>query len=575
MIKMKSGRWGGVAILLAAVLASVAAACGGDEVAATPVVVRETVLVEKTVDRTVVVEKIVEKPVEKIVQQTVVVIQTATPAPTTPTPVPPKYVRGGEIRIGHSGDPDTLDTQATPQYVSWRVNELVYSGLLRLNENMELVPELATSWKFETPTILLVTLRDSLKFHDGSALTAVDVKFSLERVALPNASYVAANRAELSSIQKVDVIDPKTAKITLSTPFVPLLGFLATAPNAIVSKTFTEAHTTDIKTVANGAGPFKLTGWQPGVKLEVAAFKDFWEKGVPYVDKMTYFPMGDATTRTTALLSGQVDMIIAPQATDIPKIVTNKDLMLAPGTVWGSFRGWMMLIQKAPLDKVEVRQALNYATNRQELITLAAAGYAKPLSISLVDPSSSFYADPANYLKQDVAKAKDLMAKAGLSGGIKLVGATSIGDSLGRTVLPILQQQWKQIGVDMEIQVVENAIYDKMTREGAFHFTSLAATDVLGDPDVLFRYSSKFQAVYNPFKDDEVDRLLDAGRAEIDPVKRKEIYTQVQKRLDELAPSLMFMRVNDQYAQNKQLKGFVFMPNRFLTMLRYSWLERN
>ncbi len=578
----KSGfrKFAALGALLAGGVAMVAVACGGEEApAATPKtierIVERTVLVEKVVEKIVQQTVVVEKQVEKIVQQTVVVVQTATPAPTTPTPVPPKYVRGGEIRIGHTGDPDTLDTQATPQYVSWRVTELLYSGLSRLNENMDLVPELATNWKFETQTSLVLTLRDGLKFHDGSALTAEDVKFSLERVALPNPNYIAANRAELSSIQKVDAVDAKTVRITLSTPFVPLLGFLALPPNMIVSKAFTQAHASDIKTVANGAGPFKLVRWQPGVKLETEAFKDYWETGVPYVDKLTYIPIGDAVTRTTALLSGQVDMIIGPQSTDIPKIVTNKDLMLTPGTVWGSFRGWMMLIQKPPLDNVEVRQALNYATDRQQLITLAAAGYAKPLSISLVDPSSPFYADPASYLKRDVAKAKELMAKAGLSGGVKLIGAASIGDSLGRAVLPILQQQWKEIGVDLEIQVVENAIYDKMTREGAFHFTSLSATDVLGDPDVLFRYNSKFQAVYNPFKDDEVDRLLDAGRAETDPVKRKEIYVQAQKRLDQLAPSLMFMRINDQYAQNKQLKGFVFMPNRFLSMLRYSWVERN
>lgn len=569
---------GGTILLACGLLLVAALGCGGAEPAATqaPVVVRETVLVPATpqvIERTVVVAG-TPQVVKELVKETVVVVQTATPGPSTPTPVPVKYVRGGEIRIGHTGDPDNLDTHATPQYVSWRVNELVYSGLVRHNENMELIPELAATWKYQTPTTLVLTLRDGLKFHDGSALTATDVKFSLERVALPDPNYVAANRSEMSSIERVDVIDSKTVQVNLKTPFVPLLGFLAVPPNYIVSKAFTQAHASEIKTVANGAGPFKMVRWQPGVKLETEAFKDYWEKGVPYVDKVTYFPMGDAVTRTTALLSGQVDLIIGPQSTDIPKIVTHKDLMLTPGTVWGSFRGWMMLIHKSPLDKVEVRQALNYATDRQQLINLAASGYAKPMGISLVDPSSPFYADPASYLKRDVAKAKELMAKAGLASGVKLIGATSQGDSLGRAVLPVLQQQWKEIGVDMEIQVVENAVYDKMTREGAFHFTSLSATDVLGDPDVLFRYNSKFQAVYNPFKDDEVDRLLDAGRAELNPVNRKEIYAQAQKRLDELAPSLMFMRINDQYAQNRQLKGFVFMPNRFLSMLRYSWLER-
>ena len=276
----------------------------------------ETVVVEKIVEgktvteiQTVVVERpvtVTEKVVEKVVE-TVLVVATATPD-SSMTMMPGDGERpGGIIRMANRVSQATnFDLQSTGQYVEWRAATHLHAGLVRLDKNLELIPELAESWTYEDDLTIRMDLRPGMTFHNGNALTAEDVKFSLERVAFPNEDdrVVIAYRAQVAAIEGVEVVDDTTVRIRTTEPFAPFIRFLALPPLSIYDKEWTESQEpAALKIQENGAGPFTVDAWRPGVRLDLQAFEGYWEwPKAPMADRIEILPIRDSVTRVAALL---------------------------------------------------------------------------------------------------------------------------------------------------------------------------------------------------------------------------------------------------------------------------------
>jgi peptide/nickel transport system substrate-binding protein len=563
-------------------------------IAGETVKVVETVIVERNIAgetvkvvETVIVEKVITEKGDTVVQTVIVtekgdtITVVATPTPAAMAPPGTMERPGGIVRMANRVTQATnFDMQSTGSYVEWRAATHMHNGLVKLSPAMEVVPELIESWNYLDETTIQMKLRSGLTFHKGDALTSEDVKFSLERVALnTNPDIIIAYQGQVSAIEGVDVVDDLTFNIRTTEAFAPLLRFLALPPLSIYDKGWTEQQDrVTLRIEENGVGPFMIDSWRPGVKLELVAFEGYWEYPVaPAADRLIILPMKDSVVRVAALMSGQIDFAILPDLTSKSSIEQSACCSLTPGPDVGANRGLMFLSNQFPGNNKLIRQAMNYALDRKAIVQSGADGFAKVIGTSLIPNTSPYYADPESYNVRNVEKAKELMAEAGfpVDGPDRVV--FKIGTATGspqyvEASTTILAANMAEIGIEVELTLRERSIINVMEADDEFSAESLSFSDVLGDPDAMFRFHADNSR--NHFKDDKNTELVQLGRFTIGFDKRFPIYKELQERVDDLAPSLMYMAINEQHGQSNDLRGFVFKPNRQVDWMKYAWVER-
>ena len=213
--------------------------------------------------------------------------------------------RGGTITVGIDAGPLGWDPHISLAFSSWNHYELVYESLLRFNYKMEIEPSLATSWEQPDPLTLIFHLRKGVKFHNGREMVASDVKYSFERLKNPKTS---AYPAYYEPVKSIDVVDNYTVKFTMSSPYPTLPATIAYNQfAAIVPREVAEKHG-DLKVVTCGTGPFKVKEYVPDDYTVFEQHSDYWDKGLPVVDRLIFKVMKDESSRLAALRRGSVDI---------------------------------------------------------------------------------------------------------------------------------------------------------------------------------------------------------------------------------------------------------------------------
>lgn len=548
-------------ILMAALAAALALAVAGCQQAATPAPAPAATVA--AIVQTVVVEKPVEKVVEKVVQQVV----TATPAPTAA----PK--KGGTLVIARAADSKGLDPHKQTAFSSFRFFDLVYNTLVGLDKDLKVVPSLAESWTV-SPDGMTVTfkLRPNVKFHNGETLTSDDVKFTFERILNPETA--AAARSNFTDIDSITTPDPNTVVFKLKKPNASILASMTTMNASILNRKAATANDPNKEPVV-GTGPFKLEKWTPDNSMTLAANKDYFVSGQPLVDKIEVRIIPDEATILAGLRAKNIDWALIND----PKVgllaASSKDLntVRTPSIAYHVFG---LNASRPPFDNPKVRQAIVCAINRQELIDVASLGEGVTTG-PLTQPYYALAPGEGTCGKQDVEKAKALLAEAGAKDiNFKIMIAQDEPPTAAAEAQAI-QAQLKKIGVNAEIESLELANYVKRWLDGDMD-AWVGLNGGNPDPDVmLYRYwhsTGNLQKVHGGVKDAELDKLLDQGRATFEPEKRKEIYTQVQKKIMDLAP-WAWTYVGYEYRPMQQyVKGFTPMPNGSIQYLREAWLDK-
>lgn len=358
--------------------------------------------------------------------------------------------RGGTLTIGEDSQPlSGFDPIMAQAFNAKRMASQFYEGLLSLGEDGQSVePGLATKWKQTGDLTWVFTLRDGVKFHDGSALTADDVVFSLKRIVNPDqhSPYIS-----LYNFKSVTASADNKVTIELGAPQASLLHLLAQPWSAgIVSKAWVEKTDPDAqKTRENGTGPFMLKEFREGSLISTVRFDDYWDKGKPYLDGVDYRLMVDESTRISAFTSGTVDMMQA----GVPK---NAESVKAKGFNVGpayNLTYWVGLnLTDGPLTNPKVRQAISVGLDREQLIEIGSQGvgelaYTVPPADPLGAPATE---DTPNY-KYDPDQAKQLLDESGESDiTLKLILQAD-----NQTVLPTAQLMAEQLGkIGIKVDVV-------------------------------------------------------------------------------------------------------------------------
>jgi peptide/nickel transport system substrate-binding protein len=503
---------------------------------------------------------------------------------------PAGAVEGGTIVVGLQAEPTTLDSQQISDYNSHRAAYNIYDMLLRFkDESTEVEPGLAERWDISEDGLqYTLYLRKGIKFHDGTDFNADAVKFNIDRQIDPNHPYHDTGQFSYAEftwgmVDHVEVVDPYTVKFVLKNKFAPFLNHLAMHPAAMASPAAIKKYGKDYSMNPVGTGPFKFVRWTPGVEVVLEKNKDYW-RGAPFLDQLIFRPIIEDQSRLTELESGGINFMVNVPPDDLQRIKADPQYTVVeqPGmhTWWVAFNH-----TRKPFDNKLVRQAMNYAVNKQAIVDNILKGTGV-LAVNPLPPVVWSYTDDLQKYEYNPEKAKQLLNEAGYGDGFKCnfwLPESGSGMQQPVTMGTAIQADLKAVGIDCTIQTFEWGTYlDKVIvppDKAEFDLMEMSWIGDNGDPDnhlYILLSSEQFPpAGYNMgfYKNPEVDKLLAEARVTLDKAKRTELYQQAQKLIAEDPPWILVDHETQIVAMSNKIKNFKLHPTgpfRFADV----WIEK-
>ena len=444
----------------------------------------------------------------------------------------------GTLRISHEigfGDASSLDPSSRGRV--FQVTDKLMSRLVRPGLDGKPAPDLAASWSANaTATEWTFKLRANVKFHDGKALTADDVVYTLRRIQDPKTD--SPVRPLIAMISEIDAADATTVRMKLGQPFADLPLQLTDYRLMIIPKDSGDT----IKTTGIGTGPFKLERFDPrGTSVLVA--NDAYFEGAPKVARIEVIGISDAQARVQALLGGQIDILpgmTRQQRTLLER--SNRHKVQRIDT--GNWRGIVFKSDSKPFDDARVRKALRMAVDRPAMLALAAGADGGVVGCDTpVGPKDQYRATQQS-CPRDVAGAKALLAQAGFPNGIDIEVLTSTVEAVWPTIAEAYQQQVAEAGIRVKItQVPTDGYWNQVWRKRDVVMTRWNDRPADSALNEIYRGGATWNESF--FNDPKFDALLDAARRELDFDKRKALYVQAQDYLWEHGATLVAYHVTD------------------------------
>ncbi|MBV9171945.1 MAG: peptide ABC transporter substrate-binding protein [Chloroflexi bacterium] len=498
--------------------------------------------------------------------------QPTTPAQTAPTSAPaagqPK--RGGILKVGLQADPTSLDPQKTSLTALFHVTEHIYSLLVRLKPDLTPEPDLAEKWDISPDgKTYTFTLRKGVKFHSGRPLVAGDVKYTFDRLVDP--ATASPNVALLSSVDSVAAPDDSTVVITLKQADASFLTNLTNPAMVIINRDAVQQNG-DLTKTADGTGPFKFKEYVPNTRVVLERNPDYWEQGKPYLDGIEMTIASDDTARTAAVRTGTVDFIEYAPLKDMPNLQNDSSLTIA-GDQNTNIRFIGLNVTREPFSNLKVRQAIAAVVDRDAVLGPAVFGFGT--STAEIFPPGFWAGLSSKPPAPDVAKAKQLLTEAGYPSGFSTTILSWSQYSFLSNAAVVVQDQLKQIGINADVNLEENAAYINDYFGNNFDMT-VTGTSAYVDPNDIylrnFGTGQKSNAVR--YSNPKADELIAAGTATTDAAKRKEIYQQLQQLLLDDVPWVNLYIANQFEAMKTYVKGYTHIPTGTNYTLKDVWLDK-
>lgn len=506
----------------------------------------------------------------------------AGPAGAAPT-------RGGRLIYARYADSLELDPVWTDANVDiWVASSIYDTLLLPTNDGLGVQPGLATKWELsDGGKTVTLTLRAGVKFSDGTALKASDVKFSLDRARNPKNGAWADM---VGSIDTVTATEPGTVVLKLKHPDPTLLPALAMFNTGIFCQEKYEATPAkDEKERAEkfaehplGTGPFMLAEWQRNTRMLFKRNPHYWAKDkdgkqLPYLDEIEFQIIPDDATRLLKLKAGEVHGAEFIPFSRVKELQGDANLRMElwPSTnvaTYGMFCGEKFKDGTPnPMSNVKFRQALNYAVNKDAIIAITTQGLGKKLQsfMSSVTPMNILAGPVYEY---NLAKAKQLMKESGVPEGTTISCQFVAGNQNALNNLTAMQQMFAQIGVKLVLTPLDNPTRVAKYRAEDYQMNAGGWTDDIADPSEITSYYAYYPNVHNlhtQWQDKRVDELYEMSQQEIDPAKRRAQYKELQERYIAAAPIIFLYETPYPVCFRKNVVGFRQIPlgnNYFETM---------
>ncbi|MCI9487995.1 MAG: ABC transporter substrate-binding protein [Lachnospiraceae bacterium] len=466
---------------------------------------------------------------------------------------------GSVIRLGIKSDITSFDPQNHNDTISAYATRHIYSNLVRLTPDNTFEGNLAESWDYKDDTTVEFTLKAGVKFHNGETLTAEDVKYTLERLKTsPKVPQLAA------MIDTVEVVDDTHFIVHMSEPSNALISSMNHSGAGILCKSYMEeleAKGETLDSAPMGSGPYKFKEWNPGASFELEKFDDYFDPATSAQnDGLLFKVISEESARTIALENGELDMSIDPNTTDAARIRDNANLELdeCESTLVEYF---CMNTQKAPFDKKEVRQAMNYAIKKDDVIIAAVDGEGEPFDNYIGKAAIGYYDTSVKY-EYNPEKAKELLAAAGYADGFTFT--CYLATEPRSRIATIIQANLADLGITMEIEQMESATFFEKTGNGD-HDACLTGWVANAEPDNTYRplfTSANVGSGGNRafYVNEEVDRLVDDAATNRDAAAVQKDYETILATVSEDAIWVPIYTKNMMVARNKDLQGFTPSP---------------
>jgi len=463
---------------------------------------------------------------------------------------------GGSIKIGIPHRIVQLDSHIATAIGSITVLKQVFEPLLSYDKNLKVVPCLASKLPERTKDGgYIVTLRKGVKFHDGTELKANDVKFSFDRVLNPETG--SPFRRVFKWIDSVEVLNDYQVKFNLKIPIAPDIFNEKLTGLRIMSEAAVKRLGEEVKRHPIGTGPFKFVEWVEGSHLTLEKNENYWKKGLPYLDRLTFVTIPEDSIRAMNVRLGEIDV-----ATEIPVDLVGM-LEKAPNITVscipsGLYDAIWLNCSKVPFNDVRVRKAFRYALNLETITKTVFSKYATPATY-LLPPWHPMYNPDVPKYSQNIEKARQLLAEAGYPNGFEF--ELMVGN-LGHLVdsATMIQSMLEKVGMKARIRLGEvESLYPYVFDDTFQAFVTWGNTiGCFGpDADILLRwilYGGGFWN-WNTKGRKRLDNLLDKAIVTEDEKERKSIYTAVENIEAKEMPCIFLNYRDFICAWNSKLKG--------------------
>jgi len=484
----------------------------------------------------------------------------------TPTP-------GGTFRFGRGEDSVTFDPIATFYNADIWLLQNVYEQLLRVAPSgTELEPSLATTWESSDDGLTYTFhLRPDVTFHDGSPLKASDVKFSMERAKNdPNNIWTFT----LVALKEVAAPDDATVVVTLDQPWAPFLADIAMFNCAVMPEAWVKADEKRVATEMNGTGPFTFVQFKKGQYVLLKKNPSYWDAGLPYLDEVNVPYVADDNARILQLQGGELDGMFNVPTGRVEELAADPNLQVLQ--LPSSYSQYIVINHKEePLDDVNVRLALNYATDKQTLIQVALFGNGVEAT-SFMPKGALYWNDTQPGFPFDLDKAKEYLAKSKVPGGFPIEFQYLAGNAEIEQLATAIKDMWAQIGVDVTITPTELSAFNANFADETFQLMCTYWTNDIIDPDELVAFAVEpktADAFHTGWSNPEAVDLAAKGRAELDSEKRKQMYFRIQELFNQDA--VMVLLYNKPYIDvlTKKVHGFE-QPPTGQWVWKETWIEQ-
>jgi peptide/nickel transport system substrate-binding protein len=399
-------------------------------------------------------------------------------------------------------------------------------------------------------------MRQGIQFHNGRELTADDVVWSVDLARNTELGHHLSDRFQTAT--GAEKIDDYTVRINYSERTASQLDAIARL------YIFPQEAAETIDTVPVGTGPFKFVEWIPGDSLTAERFEDYWREGQPYLDRVVVKPIPDAQARLVNLRSNSIDVLYYIPLVDREELSTEEGIVVGNAPEGFSFYAFIMNINAPPFDNVLVRQAFQYAINRQEIADTAFHGQAETLLIPYAETSWAYAEDLADYYTYDPEKAKELLAEAGYPDGFSVQMLIRGASDAHLDQAQVYQQQLAQIGVQVELIPTELPQYWPQLFESQFAIVSHKTGDATVDPSGLFEAAAccrpfrSFFGIQDRTEDwfVEYSDVINQAREETDQAVRAELYHRALEIWLEQAWTIPTVWEQDVYAHWDYVQDF-------------------
>ncbi|WP_400164455.1 glutathione ABC transporter substrate-binding protein [Brevibacillus sp. TJ4] len=471
-----------------------------------------------------------------------------------------------DVIVAYGAEPLTVDPHDANDAVSNQANVLLYDKLVTFDRDMNIVPELATDWSTSEDGLnMTFTLREGVTFQDGTPFNAEAVKVNFERV-IDSSNNLSRHSLYSEFIESISADSEYQVTFRFKKPFGPAISTFAHGAGGIISpKAIQEKQ--DIGKNPAGTGPYKLKEWIPGTSIVFEPNENYWGEK-PKLNTITFKPVPENSSRSIMLENGEVD-IISPVATqDIERLQQNDEITVA---ISPEFRNlYMAMNMSKPLfSDVKVRQAINYAVDKETIVDKILLGQAKVAEAAIGEKVQGYSA--VGSYPYDPEKAKQLLAEAGVQPGTKITLWTPEGRYLmDSKIAEFIQANLQAVGFTVEFQKWEWSAYQQEMDNPDSNYDLMIGSwgASTGDADWGLRplFTTTGSNNYSKYSNPEVDRLIEQGLILSDLEERTKVYNEAMTIIKEDAPWLFLVEYKQAVGIRKNLEGVYNWANGYVIL---------